>query len=218
MSVSVDLSSAAGTRGWAGQSAAGTSIQSSVPSRFGYSKTSDMSSSWQPRGQLNSRGKHKFLRKSVSSVVVRPVKTRKKKKMAEHDAGTTTSGSRLPTSASRAGTGSITRGGASPSSAAWKGSRFNSECVPAKEQLKGSRRGGTFVNTSGSGLPGIDANGVPGLSVSSGLVALGASAKTTSKTRLSNAKLQRGHKAILDTYSDLFERQYDAMRSHMLPE
>jgi hypothetical protein len=138
--------------------------------------------------------------------------------MAEHDAGTTTSGSRLPTTASRAGTGSITRGGASPSSAAWKGSRFNSECVPAKEQLKGSRRGGTFVNTSGSGLPGIDANGVPGLSVSSGLVALGASAKTTSKTRLSNAKLQRGHKAILDTYSDLFERQYDAMRSHMLPE
>ena len=60
-----------------------SSIQSSVPSACPQ-KSSDMSNSWQPRGQLNSRGKH-VLRKSVSSVIMRPVKTRKKKKKKEEE-------------------------------------------------------------------------------------------------------------------------------------
>ena len=87
MSVSVDLSSTAGTRGWAGHSLAGTSIQSTVPSRFGPPKNSDYSSSWQPRGQLNSRGKHRFLRKSVSSVVLRPLKTKRMKQKKKDEEG-----------------------------------------------------------------------------------------------------------------------------------
>ena len=73
-SVGLSLSASVGTRGWADVSLSGVSR---VSSRFGPSMNTDVSSSWQPRGNLNSRGKHVYLKKSVSSVILHPLKTRK---------------------------------------------------------------------------------------------------------------------------------------------
>lgn len=229
-----------GTRGWADASVSvsgASKVGSVASSRFGPSLGPDMGSSWQPRGTLNSRGKHVFLRKSASSVVLRPVKTRKSSqnqsqvqgRVSKKSSAGDTGGGR----ASAAGTADGKRSRAksrndtassmrSERTRSGIGSRLNSSETAAKDMLKGGRRAGAFV---GEGLPGL---GIGGVSSSRGnnsnlgsgnvanalslLTAKGAPGSTTSKsTRLANAKLLPRHKNILDCYGDLFDRQYDEL-------
>ena len=106
------------------------------------------------------------------------------------------------------------------SNASSNSSRISTAASRAGSELsrRGGRRGGAFVNSRSNGVPSKDSNVLGGPHSSGEMMALGTTSQTVGKTRLSKAKLRKDHKAIVDTYSDLFDRQYDEMRSHMLPE
>ena len=108
-------------------------------------------------------------------------------------------------------------------STAAAGSRLNSSETAAKDMLRGSRRAGTFVGGGGPpGLPGLGMMGlgmgaqqsrIGGGGVASALSLLVAQGKSTTSqsTRLANAKLLPRHRSILESYGDLFDRQYDEL-------
>lgn len=233
-SANPSLSISYGTRGWADISVSGAS---KVSSRFGSSVKTDVSSSWQPRGNLNSRGKHVYLRKSASSVVLRPVKTRKNRRMADNGAGAREGSGAKRNRDSAAGTAESAKNARSgrggdrtntastvrSNSTAAAGSRLNSSETAAKDMLKGGRRAGTIVGGGSTpGLPGLGMMGlgmgaqqsrVEGGGVASALSLLTAQGQTTTSksTRLANAKLLPRHRSILESYGDLFDRQYDEL-------
>ena len=222
-----------------------TSINTKQSSRFGNSSVQDMSSSWQPRGNLNSRGKHTYLKRKSRSVRIKklaklesdPAQSLKDAvKDGDSVAGSVLSNSTaLGTAASRAsrrsqgsrvtansrqmessgaarnpsrldssgGALGIVRQGSVSSNSISSGSRMNSGAVAAKEMLKGTRRGGTFMAGAQGGLPGLPGGlpaGLPGGMV----IGKGGSSRAA---KLAHVKLQKSHQLLIRNYDDLFQRQ-----------